>query len=66
MSEEDDFPPVKDWALDCSLQELRDICYKGRFHSNYKDGLQYLLELYVARNKYDKQDLILNILLHVC
>jgi hypothetical protein len=58
-----DFPPKETWALDCELEDLKDICYKGRHHKNYKQGLHFLLELYIVKNRYNKQDIVIELLI---
>ncbi len=59
----EEFPPKETWALQCSLEELKDICYKGKGYGEYRQGLHFLLELYIETNKGEKQDIILALLI---
>jgi len=60
-----DFPPKEVWALECSLEELRDICWKGRFHEHYEKGLLFLQELFNDHKQGAKEDFVLHKLIEL-
>jgi hypothetical protein len=55
-----DFPPKEQWALECSLEELRDICWKGRLHVDYERGLLFLQNLFNDFHQGEKEDFVLH------